>query len=87
MSKEHAMPSLPRFLSRFLLRRLAMLCAGAALAACGAEVAGTAAGVAAAEAAQASQARAQQAKIVDGIKQSQDAAVARSASAADEAGK
>ena len=57
------------------------------LAGCGAEVAGTAATVAATQAAQASQARAQQARIVDGMKQAQDAGVARAASAADEAGK
>lgn len=56
---------------------------GALLAGCGAEVAGTAAGVAATQAAQASQAKAQQAKIVEGLKQAQNAGVARAASAAD----
>ena len=53
------------------------------VAGCGAEVAGTAAAVAAAQAAQASQALAQQKKIVEGLKQAQDAAAARAASAAD----
>ena len=76
-----------RFIPASLLGRLVLASAAAGLSACGAEVAGTAAGVAAAEAAQASQARAQQARIVDGMKQAQDAGVARAASAADEAGK
>ncbi len=54
-----------------------------ALSGCGAEVASTSTGVAATQAAQASQAQAQQAKIVEGFKQAQDAGVSRAASAAD----
>lgn len=53
-----------------------------ALAGCGAEVAGTAATVGKLQAEQASQAQAQKAQIVDGIKKAQDAAAQRTADAA-----
>lgn len=53
------------------------------LTGCGAEVAGTAATNAALQAAAASQAQAQKDKVVEGLKQAQDAAAARAASAAD----
>jgi len=54
-----------------------------ALAGCGAEVVGAAATAGALQAKQAEQARAQQARIVDGMKQAQEAGLARAASAAD----
>ena len=57
------------------------------LTGCGAEVAGTAAAVAATQAAQASQAKAQQDKVAEDVKKGLDAAAARAASAADDAGK
>jgi hypothetical protein len=53
------------------------------LAACGAEVAGGAAAVGSLQAQQATQARAQQQQIVDGLKSGQAAGLARAASAAD----
>jgi hypothetical protein len=53
------------------------------MAGCGAEVAGSAAVVGGLQAQQATQARQQQAKVVDGLKAAQDAGLARAASAAD----
>ncbi len=64
---------------------LAALCT-LLLAACGAEVAGTAATVGKLQAEQASQARAQQQKIVEGMKQAQEAGLQRAADAASAAG-
>lgn len=58
----------------------------ALLAACGAEVAGTAATVGKLQAEQASQAKAQQQQIVEGMKQAQDAGLQRAADAAASAG-
>jgi len=56
------------------------------VAGCGAEVAGTAATVGKLQTEQASQARAQQQQIVDGLKQAQDAGLQRAADAAASAG-
>lgn len=53
------------------------------LAGCGAEVAGGVAVVGGMQAQQATQARQQQAQMVDGLKAAQDAGLARAASAAD----
>lgn len=53
------------------------------LAGCGAEVAGGAAVVGGMQARQATEARQQQAQVVDGLKAAQDAGLARAASAAD----
>ena len=63
------------------LRHLALTAALLGLGGCGAEVAGSAADVGALQASAAERARAQQAQIVDQIKQTQDAAAARAASA------
>ncbi|MBK6471926.1 MAG: hypothetical protein IPF94_14730 [Betaproteobacteria bacterium] len=71
-------PSFP--LSRSAAPAL-VLCV-ALLAGCGAEVAGTAATVGKLQAEQASQARAQQQQIVEGMKQAQDAGLKRAADAA-----
>ncbi|MDP2005589.1 MAG: hypothetical protein Q8K45_07915 [Rubrivivax sp.] len=65
---------------------LAALCCVTLFAGCGAEVAGTAATVGKLQAEQASQARAQQAQIVDGLQKAQDAGVQRAADAAASAG-
>jgi hypothetical protein len=62
-----------------------VLCA-ALLAGCGAEVAGTAATVGKLQAEQASQARAQQQQIVEGLQRAQDAGAQRAADAAASAG-
>ena len=62
-----------------------VMCTGL-LAACGAEVAGTAATVGQLQAEQASQARAQQQQIVEGMKQAQEAGLQRAADAAASAG-
>lgn len=82
------MPAIPRP-SPQALHRLALstpvLCA-ALLAGCGAEVAGTAATVGKLQAEQASQAKARQAQIVEGLQQAQDAGVQRAADAAASAG-
>lgn len=56
------------------------------LAGCGAEVAGTAAAVGKLQAEQASQARAQQQQVIEGMKQAQDAGLQRAADAAASAG-
>jgi len=61
----------------------AAVAAAMMLAACGAEVAGAAASVGSLQAQQATQARAQQQQIVDGLKAGQAAGLARAASAAD----
>lgn len=61
------------------------LCA-ALLAGCGAEVAGTAATVGKLQTEQASQARAQQQQIVEGLQKAQDAGLQRAADAAASAG-
>jgi hypothetical protein len=69
-----------------LCRSFAALAAAAAammLAACGAEVAAGAAAVGGLQAQQATQARAQQQQVVDGLKAGQAAGLARSTSAAD----
>ena len=58
----------------------------ALLAGCGAEVAGTAATVGKLQTEQASQARAQQQQIVEGMKQAQEAGLQRAADAAASAG-
>ncbi len=82
------MPAATR-LPLFRLHRLAApaLASGILLlAGCGAEVAGTAATVGQLQAEQASQARAQQQQIVDGLKQAQDAGLQRAADAAASAG-
>ena len=68
--------------SRLLASLVSLGCAGF-LTGCGVETAGTAAAVAGAQAAAASQAQAQSKQIVEGLKQAQDAAAARAASAAD----
>lgn len=60
-----------------------LICATAALAGCGAEVAGTAAVAGGLAATQAKQAQAQQAQVVDKLKAAQDAGAARAASAGD----
>jgi hypothetical protein len=62
---------------------LASMALGVVLGGCGVEVAGTAATVGATQAAQAGQALAQQARIVEGFKQAQQAGMARAASASD----
>jgi hypothetical protein len=54
-----------------------------AIAGCGVEVAGGAAAVGTLQTTAATQARAQQSKVVDGMKAAQDAGMARAASAAD----
>lgn len=64
----------------------AWLLGTALLAGCGAEVAGTAATVGKLQAEQASQARAQQQQILDGMKQAQEAGLQRAADAAASAG-
>ena len=83
-----AMPTTPR-LHLHRLHHLAapglMLCA-TLLAGCGAEVAGTAATVGKLQAAQASQARAQQQQIVEGLHKAQEAGLQRAADAAASAG-
>jgi len=75
----------PTFPPSFRLRRPAapaLALSVALLAGCGAEVAGTAATVGKLQAEQASQARAQQQQIVEGMKQAQDAGMQRAADAA-----
>lgn len=73
----------------FRLHRLAApawVLSAALLAGCGAEVAGTAATVGKLQAGQASQARAQQQQIVNGLQKAQDAGLQRAADAAASAG-
>jgi len=63
--------------------RLVLVSALLVLAGCGAEVAGGTAAVGALQAEQASQARAQQARVVDAFNAAQETGAARAASAAD----
>ena len=63
--------------------RLVLVSALLTLSACGAEVAGGAAAVGSLQAEQASQAQAQQARVVDAFKAAQETGAARAASAAD----
>ncbi len=82
------MPRVPTVLRpRYSLRAavLGALCLPF-IAGCGAEVAGTAATVGKLQADQASQAKAQQAQIVDGLQKAQQAGVQRAADAAASAG-
>ncbi len=75
----------PPFVRHPAMRSALALCV-TLLAGCGAEVAGTAATVGKLQAEQASQAKAQQQQIVDGLQKAQDAAAQRAADAAASAG-
>ena len=77
------MPDDTRILPYRFASTLVTVTALLALAGCGAEVAGGAAVVGGMQAQQATQARQQQAKVVDGLKAAQDAGLARAVSAAD----
>ncbi len=72
-----------RNLAHRLAATVAVAMAMLAMAGCGAEVASGAAVVGGLQAQQATQARRQQAQVVDGLKAAQDAGLTRAASAAD----